>query len=317
MMLLHNFEFRLIDPLALHREPYKQLHNLLFKNTAMSYEWLDWYHRDIAGTNAGAHVTRTYGVFAQDILVGVWSVEPKDFVSATGDVIEVGRCFAVGIHPDYRRHGLFVELSKYAIEQERILGQYEYILGFPQIGRPVVGGHSKAGWEVVQDIEAYHIDLESIDSVTSRSKVKVVTTFEDLNLSVYLPGSFKVSPTYLNLRWLNHPDNYYICLRCYDSYTVLKPYGGVCHILDVQGEGQAVNVLIDAAKTLCRRHRWQELNMWCASNDHYRAQVVEAGLHQGSAFVLPVVLIAVRINATRSLDVTAGSHFQIGVEEIY
>ncbi|MCX6842139.1 MAG: hypothetical protein NTX53_07665 [candidate division WOR-3 bacterium] len=317
MMLLHDSEFRLIDPLSLHREPYKQLHNLLFVNTAMSYEWLDWYHRDIPRTNAGAHVTRTYGAFVQDTLAGIWSVEPKSFVSATGVVIEVGRCFAVGIHPDYRRHGLFVELSKYAIEQERILGQYEYILGFPQRGRPVVGGHLKAGWEVVQDIEAYHIDLESMNSVTSRARVKAVTAFGDLTLSVQLPGSFNVSPAYLNLKWLEHPDNYYICLWCDDSYIVLKPYGGICHVLDVQGERRAVSVLIDAAKTLCRRHRWQELDMWCASNEHYRAQVVEAGFNQDSAFVPPVVLIAVRIKAECPLDVVADSHFQIGVEEIY
>jgi hypothetical protein len=57
--------------------------------------------------------------------------------------------------------------------------------------------------------------------------------------------------------------------------------------------------------------------MWCAANEHYQPEVSEAGLSQGSAAVLPVLLIAVGIRSTVPLTLTAGCHFQMGVEEGY
>ena len=316
MTVLCTTHFTPIAPLSLHREPYRKLHNLLFRNAAMSNVWLDWYHRDIAVTN-GRHDTRTYGAFVDGALVGIWSVEPKRFVTASGGEIDVGRCFAVGIHPDHRRHGLFVELSKYAIDQERLLGQYEYILGFPQTGRPVIGGHFRAGWEPVQEIEPYHIALPSMDGNTPKSQLSPIGNFDTLELAPSPPGGLAVSADYLQSRWIRHPDNSYLCFSYDNGYIALKPYGGVCHIVDLRGRQHEVRVLLDAAKTLCRRHQWQELNMWCAANEIYRPEVSEAGLSQGSAFVLPVLLIAVGIRSTEPLTLTDGCHFQMGVEESY
>ncbi len=294
---------KLINPLTRHREQFRRLHNLLFKNAAMSYEWLDWYHGKIGNT------TRTYGAFDKDSLVGTWSVEPKDFNN--GKVIKVGRCFAVGIHPAYRRQGLFVSLSKFAIEQERRLAQYEHILGFPQIGHPVVEGHLKADWEIVQHIETHSID--TVENFTPRSRVQLISDFKAVRSSDNLSGSFKNSPDYRNLRWLEHPDNQYICLAHQNSYIVLKPYGGLCHILDLQGN---IGILLEVAKTLCYRHHWQELNIWCAKNEHHRQEIVNAGFREQSSVVSSVVLLAVTINASAPLNLTK-SHFQMGVEEGY
>src|SRR5207237_538630 len=130
----------------------------------------DWYHAGVAKAGGG-QVARTHGVFDGEVLAGVWSVEPRQLTVDGQTQIPVGHCFAVGIHPDYQRQGLFVELSKYAIEQERIRGEMDFILGFPQQGRPVVGGHLKAGWEIVQEIDAWRIASESMDLATPRSRV--------------------------------------------------------------------------------------------------------------------------------------------------
>jgi GNAT superfamily N-acetyltransferase len=308
--------FALVDPLSLHRELYRKLHNSLFPNAAISNTWLDWYHRDLAIAN-GRYSTRTYGAFVDGALVGIWSVEPRRFVTEAKDIVDIGRCFAVGIHPDYRRHGLFVELSKYAIDQERILGRYEYILGFPQAGRAVVGGHFKAGWDLVQEIAPHHIDLSSMDGNTPKSQLQTVGRFDALDLTASPPGSFGVCSDYLQSRWIKHPDNCYFCFSYEDSYIVLKPYGSVCHIVDLYGRPRGVQVLLNAAKTLCRRHRFQELNMWCADNELYRPEVIGAGLSQGSSVVAPVLLIAVGIRSTVPLTLASGCHFQMGVEESY
>ncbi len=311
------FRFELVDPLSQHKKEYRKLHNLLFPTTAMSFEWLEWYHGKIGSLRSGVVATRTYGVFDQDVLAGIWSVEPGEFITRTGKVIAIGRAFALGIHPDYRRKGLFVSLSKFAIEQERRLAEFEYIVSFPQAGRPVIAGHLKAGWEIVQNIDAFSFAPETLETFTPRSHVKWLSDFEDCRVSDDVPGSFKESPAYRNLRWLMHPENQYICLTCQQSYVVLKPYAGICHILDFQGGSAGISTLLEASKSLARRHRWREINIWCGETETYRQHIVDAGFKRGSGFSPAVVLVAVRIRAAAPLSLTTGSHIQMGADETY
>lgn len=302
-------------------EKFKGLHNLLFKNTDMSHEWMTWYFDDIGGKHKPNHATRVWGMFDRDLLIGSWCVEPKDLVLDDG-LIKVGRCFSVGIHPDYRRQNLFVELSKYAIAQERELGKYEYILGFPQQGRPVIEAHYKSGWSKVQDITmwSYRPMKESVKA--SRSQVREITNFQSC---VQRPASFSETADYRNCKWLYHPDNHYICLELRHprhnaishSYVVMKPYGDSCHILDINGnEPVHTAELLEASKSLAYRHKWHELTMWHADNE---SNGLEPGLHgfvpettRGSS----ITLIAVNINAKNPLAFDR-CHFQMGVEEIY
>lgn len=310
------FEFRVIDPLGRDRTAYKELHNALFPTTAMSAEWLEWYHRDVSMAGGGAP-SRTYAAFDGSTLVGVWSVEPRQMTAADGRTVPIGRCFAVGIHADYRRHGLFVALSKFAIAQEREAGLVEHIIGFPQAGRPVIGGHLKAGWEVVLDVEALKVVPASMDVSTPRSRVGVLSSFRGAAIPAPAPGSFVTTADYLDLRWSRHPDSQYLCYAHAGALMVLKPYGGVCHLLELLGDDEGIGILLDAAKTLCRRHGWKELNAWCAPREHTRQRMVDAGFQPGAEFALPVQVIAVRIRARTPLDLSAGCHLPIGVEEIY
>jgi GNAT superfamily N-acetyltransferase len=316
-MTAPTFQFGLVDPLGRHARQYRQLHNLLFANTAMSSEWVDWYHGRIGALAGGPARTRTYGVFDGDLLVGIWSVEPKAFVAASGEETSVGRCFSVGIHPEYRRHGLFVRLSSFAIAQEREKADYDHILGFPQIGRPVIGGHLKAGWEIVQDVPVRRFDTERLEGFTPRSRARWIPSFEDLRPSADPRGAFRESPAYRNLRWLEHPDNQYVCLAHEQAHVVMKPYRDLCHVLDLRGDRTSVRLLLEVAKSLARRHRWKELNLWCAGNEVHRPEILDAGFVEGSEFAPAVVLIAVRIRSSQPFTLGNECHLQMGSEEIY
>lgn len=229
-----------------------------------------------------------------------------------GVLRRVGRCFAVGIHPDYRRQNLFVELSQHAIAQERGLGRYEYILGFPQTGRPVIGGHLKAGWEPVQQVDVWDC-RPGPDDLTSLRSVSVVNDFQLIDSPTY-QGSFLERPEYRNLRWKAHPDCSYVTLSRGSSYVILKPYGGMCHLLDVSGpDREDVRTVIRAAKTLAYRHRWERITTWCAPNEFHRIDFEAAGFNRTEE---SVTLLAVPIRANRPLRLER-CHLPMGVEEMY
>jgi hypothetical protein len=230
--------------------------------------------------------------------------------------LPVGRCFAVGIHSDYRRHGLFVELSKYAIEQERLRGELEFIVGFPQKGRAVVGGHIKAGWHIVQELAVYSVDIGPGDVTTSLSAVRAIHSFGDIPLEPF-DGSFATSERYLEERWLNSPDIRYLCYNHDDAFIVLKPYGGICHLLELQGNDRSVDVLLRMAKTLCRRHGWTELNAWFADSARFSEALLENGFRPSVDASHAIVMIGVAINSDVPQFAGRSSHLPMGLEEMY
>jgi GNAT superfamily N-acetyltransferase len=315
MIKQETFQFSLISSHGTELDKYKELHNIFFKGAAVSIDWINWYHNEIGSINGAYSGTRTYGAFDEDRLIGIWSVEPKTLKVKDDEDIKVGRCFAVGIHPDYRRRGLFVQLSEYAIKQERERGEYEYILGYPQVGRTVIGGHLKAGWEVVQDIQIYSSE-PSVGSVYPRSMAKVIYDFNAIKFPDKLHGSYNENADYRNLRWLQHPDLQYTCLNHGDAYIVLKPYSNFCHILDIKGSEKNVYTLLEISKTLAKRHGWTELNVWCADNEIYKKQILDAGFKCGANHGLAITMIAVRIKAKGPL-VLNDCHIPMGVEEGY
>lgn len=290
----------------------KEFHNLVFRNTNASDEWFSWYLDTI-----GRRVTRVYGIWDAGRLIGTWCVEPKLLNTVPGQVAQVGRCFAVGIHPECRRRNLFVELSTFAIEQERnVHMDYDYVLGFPQVGRPVIDAHLKSGWKRVQEIEmlAWRPDASCRPAL---GNVKLLGDFIHLPAAREYAGSFKEDAAYRNLRWLRHPDTCYTVLSSNESsWLVLKTYGGNCHVLDLAGEPHAARELLEAAKTLAYRHRWQELTIWCAANDPHRDDVEACGFAPGATCNSSVVMLAVEINARGPLTLPK-THFQMGSEEIY
>lgn len=306
----NNFKYTVIDSSS---EKYKELHNSLFKGAAASKVWMNWYHKDIPHSlNID---TITYAVFDDDILIGIWSVEPK-LMFVNGDTIKVGRCFAVGIHESYRRLGLFVSLSKFAIDSERLRGEFEYIIGFPQKGRSVIGGHLKAGWEFVQEIAIYSVSKLENDINFSFSNVEIILDFNLIDLPVTKNGSLIETMEYRNTRWLKHPDLYYICLKYRNSFLILKTYANFCHIVDFNGEKEDIVYLLNTAKVLGYRHGWAEINIWCAENEIFISEIKDAGFNEGANFGLPISMIAVKINAAEPLLLKT-CHIQMGVEEGY
>lgn len=306
----NNFKYTVVDSIS---KKYKELHNFLFKGASATYEWINWYHKDIPFSLKAE--TITYAAFDKDILIGIWSVEPKKMYY-NGNKISVGRCFAVGIHEDYRRLGLFVSLSKFAIESERKRGEFEYILGFPQKGRSVIGGHLKAGWEHVQEIDIYSVTDFDCKEDFSLAKTKKIYDFSLINLPSDINGSFIENSKYKNIRWLEHPDLNYICLKYSNAYLVLKTYQNFCHVVDLNGNKNDVLHLLETIKVLGSRHGWVEINMWCAVNEILSEQIKKAGFKKGAKFGLPISMIAVKINAVKPL-VFKTCHFQMGVEEGY
>lgn len=293
-------------------EKFKKLHNTLFKNTAISQEWWDWY-REIERFDRSLF-TRVYGAFDGDHLVGIWCVEPKNML-ANGKMLQVGRCFSVGIHPEYQRRGLFVKLSTYAIEKEREIGQYEYILGFPEVGRPVIDAHIKSGWHSVQTIQAKSIKVSEVVPTVSLGSVSRIYDFNLIPDSSCMDGDFVTSEGYRNRKWIYHPDNSYICLSKQSAFIVVKVYKDFCHILDIGGDREDVSLLVEAIKTLSFRHRWREINAWCAFNDPRLDVLSSAGFKDGADCGKSVELLAVRINAKEDLSLSSCC-FQMGVEEV-
>lgn len=304
-----DFKYTIIDPTI---NQYKELHNSLFKGANISKDWINWYHKDIPRSLEVE--TITYAAFDGEILVGIWSVEPK-LMNINGEIIKVGRCFSVGIHENYRRLGLFVSLSKFAIKSEKIRSEFDYIIGFPQKGRSVIGGHLKAGWEIIHEISIYSTDTFDYYNYPL-SNVEIISNFNHINNKNNLEGSFIEDPLYQNIRWLNHPDVHYIGLKYNSSYLILKSYSNFCHIVDMNGEKQDILHLLKTSKNLALRHGWVEINLWCAKNEFYKDEIITAGFKEGANFGLPISVIAVKINESKPLLLNH-CHIQMGAEEGY
>lgn len=304
---MSNFQFRQLDLLN-EIEPLKKFHNRLFKNTDASSEWLLWYCT-IHGKDKYA---RVYGVWDDSRLVGIWCVEPKIFQHG-GKKIKVGRCFSVGIDDDYRRRNLFVELSKFAIQKEIDLGEFEYIFGFPQIGRSVVNAHIKAGWYHVQDIQMYSNKTKPVE-LTSLKDVNTSSSIEYLPLS--MNNSFIETIDYKNTRWFKHPDLLYVCLKRYESCVIVKPYNNACHILDLYGISCNIKIILNALRMLAHRHKWQELTIWNADNERYHNDIIACEFVPGATNGSSVSMLAVNINQSENIKFDS-CHIQMGVEEIY
>ena len=312
-----NLVYRPVDAKGSDCNEYLMLHNLLFKGAAITEEWLKWYHNSVGNIESYSKGTRTYGIYDGNALVGIWSVEPKILNTSEGKQINCGRCFAVGIDPEYRRLGLFVELSKYSISQEKQLGEYEYILGFPQQGRAVVGGHLKAGWNEALTYPAYGLKTELACPRLTRADANVITNFKDIPLKMQSCAGFFESDQYRNMRWLHHPNHHYLCYAIEDSYIVLKPYSNFCHIVDFKGSKDNLQKLFEVVTDICKRHGWVELNLWCADNEIYKDVILKAGFSAGADHATSITMIAVPIAAKVPLGSLVPCHLTMGIEEPY
>jgi hypothetical protein len=310
-----NFTYRLVDTVNVDHDKYLSLHNSLFVGAATTSEWVLWYHNDVPKIKTYSKGTRTWGVFDGDLLIGIWSVEPK-LLRVSGDILHVGRCFAVGIHAEYRRHGLFVSLSEYAIQQEKHIAEYEYILGFPQVGRTVIGGHFKAGWEEIFQINIYSRKNEPRVFGPSLSNIKLISDFSDIFKFNNIKDGITETAEYYNLRYLKHPDHQYLCYSYNNAFIVLKPYGSFCHILELSGPNEDVEYLLNVLKSLAIKHGWKEVNIWCNDDEIYKNEILSVGFESGAEFGLSVTFIAVKINSIKKL-VLENSSIQMGIEEGY
>lgn len=303
-----NIRFSTMSNAPWERDVFKAFHNTLFKNTNVSNDWVEWWFKQ------ASPFTRVHAAWDNDVLIGTWCVEPKKL--DTGDnEINVGRCFSVGIHPDYRRRNLFVQLSEHAIAEEKKLAGFEYVLGFPQVGRPVVDAHLKSGWEHVQDIDVYSFDPKTLSTNVSLDSCHRITDFRSIERPAYV-GTFVNNVGYENYRWLENPDNCYVTLRFRNGYIVLKNYANVCHVLDVSGTFREVQHLLDVTKTLAFRHRWEEVTIWNATNEQHHDDIISCGFVSGAKFASSIQLLTVRINAKEPLNLSK-THFQMGGEEMY
>jgi GNAT superfamily N-acetyltransferase len=295
-------------------EKFKQFHNTIFPNTRASKEWLEWY-ANFGFLDHEIH-TRAHVAIREsdDQIVGTWCVEPKIF-STSEKNIKVGRCFSVGIHPELRRQNLFVRMSKYAIQTEKNIGQYEHILGFPQEGRPVIDAHLKSGWKKLHLITMLGAKPEITNSSLreSRQVLKdLSTSYEQLSV-----GKFVENDSYFTRRWSEHPENNYIILSTKSSRIVLKHYSSIMHVLSMQGEETNVTFLLNAARTLAFRHKCEELNAWCADGERYKKSLEDANFLPNVSKMSNIELMCVDLQEKTLEDSIKRCIFHQGIEEIY
>lgn len=282
---------------------FKRLHNVLFKHTSMSSEWMNWYF--------GLVKPRVYCAFDGHKIIGIWCVEPKELMTTKG-LVKVGRCFSVGIDPDYQRRGIFIKLSQHAIQEERKLGEYEFILGFPRVGRAVIGGHLKAGWKEVMTVDI--VDSAVKIPTMSLGFVDYVADFEKIRFQTVFTGFLETS-SYKNARWLSHPDCAYVVLTSGLGYIVLKPFANSVHVLELKGPTGDTSLLLDCAKTLAYRHGWCSVNAWCAFNDVNKEAFDAAGFTVTND---AIQVLAVNITSDKSFEsFVEKTQFQAGGEEMY
>lgn len=313
---MENFSYRIIDPCGVDKESYITLHRELFRGANIDSVWVDWYHSDVRCSDTRLGNTRTYGLFDDKRLIGIWSVEPKILRNNSNELINVGRCFAVGVSADYRRMGLFVTLSEYAIKCERELGEYEYILGFPQTGRSVIGGHLKAGWEEISFVDIFSVDLTLTDGSCFKNEIETVNSFTNILSFVSTPNSFDEPASYRNLRFLQHPKLQYFCYSLADAYIVLKTYSTFCHVLELRGSNDNVKILLEVAKSVAKRHGLNEINIWNSDIGHYNNVLQNCGFMKGANNGLPITIIAVNIKSNNKFKIDQ-FNFGMGVEEGY
>lgn len=308
----------------------KRIHNQLFPGMFASTDWFKWY-ASIDAHPYDDESTRFYTAHKENDIVGLWCVEPKKLM-ISGKEILVGRCFAVGIHADQRRQGLFTDLSRYAIEEERKHGAYEYVLGFPQVGKPVVEAHLKAGWERVQEINTHVFpttDVLKLDEASTLFSARKISDFSSLRHAMIYENGFSETPTYKNERWLNHPENTYTCLRKDDSaFIVLKQHGEKMHVLDITNRtllnGSTENLLL-CARSFARKHGCKTMSLWCADNDPLLNIVAslnkKLGTSDWSSWIdrsHSIDMLSVRITAGTSLRLRMReTAFSMGAEEGY
>lgn len=312
-----NFDYRIVYPSGTDREDYKKIHLQLFPGSQIDDSWIDWYHNNIPASDNRLSSTRTYGVYDGERLIGIWSVEPKLIKNSNNDLIKVGRCFAVGVSSDYRRKGLFVSLSVFAIENERKRAEFEYILGFPQTGRSVIGAHYKSGWEEVSLVDIYGIDLNKTTSRFFKNDVKEVVDFSALETPKSTSQNFDEPSSYRNERFIKHPKLHYLRYAFEDAHIILKPYSTFCHILEMQGSKENVIRLIEASKSICKKHGFTEINIWNKEKAFFSSALIDCGFTKGADHGLPITIIAVKINATKPFELGHPFNFGMGVEEGY
>lgn len=300
--------FRLLDyKNEIEAAKLKYLHNVLFPSMNASKRWFEWYFQNIFNNRI-----RVYSAWDSDKLIGIWCVEPRLFIDDFSEKIQVGRCFAVGIHPDYRRQNLFVNLSLYAISQERdYFKEYSYICGFPQSGKPVVDAHIKSGWDFVQTIDIFSYKPNIVKSLPDLDvHIQSINSFDDLTEQT-LTGGFFETRQYKNLRWLQHPNlRYFIFSIQKNQYITIKPYANYCHILDFVGNDMN---LIESAKTLTTKFGWSEMTTWCAHNNTSYDLFLNAGFQSNHN---SIEFLTININSAQAFKLKK-CHIQMGIEEMY
>lgn len=325
-------EFTVLDLCkATQMRKFAEFHNSVFPAMNASFSWFEWYMH--SGANYHDIDTLVYAAMSDGKIVGTWCVEPKELYCNDFSKIAVGRCFAVAIAPEFRRQGLFVELSKFAIERERQRGEFQHILGFPQKGRPVIDAHLKSGWERIQEIDCHSITtshlVKPVSLAAIDSRIVTFAMFDNPleDRAMRRLGSFYDSPWYKDERFLSHTEHTYTCLKTDNSYVVLKQYGTTMHVLDIQEHNQrpsTIEELLVASVTLAKKHACNHVTIWGAQNDPLVTNVLASDSFRSHWSEQPTTvlepasidMLAVRINSSDKL-VLDETHFQTGSEESY
>lgn len=298
-----NFEYREISTSNVDRDAYISLHNDLFRTANIDYDWMDWYHERLPVVRGSKNKTRTFGVLDKDRLIGIWSVE--EIVMNDGiKSYRVGRCFAVGIHSDYRRMGLFVSLSTYALSELRKSKDFEFLIGFPQKGRSVTPGHLKAGWKMLGDV---HLMSKKIE----RYPIRGVNLSSVNNLLNSI-----ASNDYLNARFLSHPYCNYSYLTHGEGLLILKSYADFIQVVYSSGDSNELEFLYRSLERLTFRHGQKEIITWSNPLSKSHSELEKLGFENGSDKNVSVDIIYFPITSF-ALPNLEGINFHMSIEEGY
>ena len=96
-------------------------------------------------------------------IVGHYAIIPLNYSTETGAKITVGLVVDVMVHPNYQRKGIFVNLSKFSLNEASKILNLEFCIGYPFTATTyssVIPGHKKVGWELKNKLDFFVFPLD-------------------------------------------------------------------------------------------------------------------------------------------------------------
>lgn len=239
-------------------------------------QWYNWFNLECPTGLNNIYVIKDE---VNNQLISAYGFLPY-IVDYKGKEVKASLANNVMVHPDYQGQGLFVKISKYAIENE-INSGCKWILGIPN--KNAIRGHLKVGWQQLTSIPFYEHSINNNSKLFFPPEVQEIRSFTSEHQVHILPSGYdfhvKKDASFLNWRTFKRPYKQYRAFGIkgendqIDGYIILKNFSRedglkVTHIVDFSFKRQKnLEDLIIYAIAYAQQSKSIKLNIWGRSSD--------------------------------------------------